>query len=180
MLAGFWDHVEQTSAECIRSFPVVPFLGSEWLSMLDAVTEQKHKVDKHSQRKAHFKLSELYGWRGADPRVYYLSPWEFVKWWEVKALQPPSATQPLKSCLSEWVPGHDSVAKPPDGWKFGRDFVWKAAVPQELQERLDELDAPLQPGPEHSNAQPNPMEPVRWSYGTLTPENVAAWRQQLP
>eukprot|EP00435_Cladocopium_sp_Y103_P054372 s3057_g17.t1 len=136
MLAGFWDHVEQTSAECIRSFPVVPFVGSEWLTLQDAFTEHKHKVEKQTPRKLHFKVSELYGWRGADPRVYYLSPWEFVKWWDVKILQPPNTTQPQKQCLSEWTAGHDGKAKPQDNWKFGRGFVWKAIVPPELQESI--------------------------------------------
>ena len=35
MLAGFYDGEEPTSAECIRSFPVVPFLGCKWLAHLD-------------------------------------------------------------------------------------------------------------------------------------------------
>ena len=37
MLAGFGYASEPTAAECIRSFPVVPFVGCEWLTWLDGV-----------------------------------------------------------------------------------------------------------------------------------------------
>ena len=84
MLAGFGYTTEPTAAECIRSFPVVPFVGCEWLTWLDGSSEVRHKVDPHNFRHSNLKLSEVYGWRGKDIRVYYLSPWEFVKWWSLK------------------------------------------------------------------------------------------------
>ena len=112
-------------AECIHSFCVAPFVGYEWLTQLDAVTEQRKKLKPHSKGNAEFKLSELYGWRGTDPRVYFLSPWEFVKWWEVKKLQPPSAAAEAdERGLSEWNPGRSQsmvqgqASAPADGWKF--------------------------------------------------------------
>ena len=43
MLAGFSNMTDPTTAECIRSFPVVPFIGMDWLSILDSVTEVRHK-----------------------------------------------------------------------------------------------------------------------------------------
>ncbi|CAJ1348809.1 unnamed protein product, partial [Effrenium voratum] len=70
MLAGFWDLSEPSLAECIRSFPVVPFVGTEWLTQLDTATQQRKKIRRQDHGGAHFKHSELYGWRGTDPRVY--------------------------------------------------------------------------------------------------------------
>ena len=97
MLAGFWDGDEPTSAECIRSFAVIPFVGSEWIAQYDKAKEVRHRVKPTHHRQAHLKSSDLYGWRGQDPRLRYLSPWEFTALWEVQRLQPPSD-------LSEWLP----------------------------------------------------------------------------
>ena len=41
MLAGFYDGADTTSAECVRSFPVVPFLGIDWLAQLDRTTSNE-------------------------------------------------------------------------------------------------------------------------------------------
>ena len=73
MLAGFWDGNEVSSAECIRSFPVVPFLGHEWLHQLDRTTNSQVQVKPCRRRQIAMTSPEVYGWRGTDPRVYYLS-----------------------------------------------------------------------------------------------------------
>ena len=41
-------------------------------------------------RVLNFLLQEIYGHRGNDERVYYLSPWEFVMFWEVFRVPLPS------------------------------------------------------------------------------------------
>ena len=130
MLAGFATSTEPTSAECIRSFPVVPFVGTEWLSILDNFTETRQRVKPSNPHSSTIKFSEVYGWRGTDPRVWFLSPWEFVKWWTVKKLQPPHGENAESDTgLSVWVNGAGQTKKPADGWKFGRDFVWKDSLP---------------------------------------------------
>ena len=130
MLAGFATSTEPTSAECIRSFPVAPFVGTEWLSILDNFTETRQRVKPSKPNSSTIKFSEVYGWRGTDPRVWYLSPWEFVKWWTVKKLQPPHGENAESDTgLSVWVNGAGQTKKPADGWKFGRDFVWKDSLP---------------------------------------------------
>ena len=153
MLAGFWDSSEPSSAECIRSFPVTPFVGSEWLTQLDAATEQRKKVRKHSYSGAHFRPSEVYGWRGTDARVYYLSPWEFMKWLELKKLQPPTTSEgSAERGLSEWVPSHgQSVAQSGQGvaqsgadksapaWKFGKDYRWREPLPPRMADKIVRL-----------------------------------------
>lgn len=44
---------------------------------------------------------------------------------------------------------------------------------------MDDLDEHCQPQVGQRVAQPNPMEPVQWTYGNLTQENVGTWLQQL-
>jgi hypothetical protein len=122
MLASFWDGDEPTSAECIRSFAVVPFVGCEWIAQYDKAKEVRHRVKPTHHRQAHLKSSDLYGWRGQDPRLRYLSPWEFTALWEVQRLQPPLQQ---KSDLSEWLPGCGAGPEPADGWQFERDYRWK-------------------------------------------------------
>ena len=72
-----------------------------------------------------WKSSDLYGWRGQDPRLRYLSPWEFTALWEVQRLQPPLQQ---KSDLSEWLPGCGAGPEPADGWQFERDYRWKQHI----------------------------------------------------
>ena len=144
MLAGFSDGQDPTAAECIRSFPTAPFIGIEWLTMLDGRKEHRHKVKPAGYTTTEIKLSEVYGWRGQDVRVYYLSPWEFVKWWTLKKLRPPPNTGPVPSeCLSEWMPDHDPTSVPEYGWQFGRDYCWKENIPSSLAETI--LRLPEQP-----------------------------------
>ena len=82
MLAGFWDG-EVTSAECVRSFAVVPFVGSAWLAQVDRRAEVRAQVKQLQHRRAVLSTAEVYGWRGKDHRLYCLSPWEFTSLWEV-------------------------------------------------------------------------------------------------
>ena len=72
MLAGFATSTEPTSAECIRSFPVAPFVGTEWLSILDNFTETRQRVKPSKPNSSTIKFSEVYGWRGTDPRVLFV------------------------------------------------------------------------------------------------------------
>ena len=116
MLAGFWDGDEPTSAECIRSFAVVPFVGSAWVAQYDKATEVRHRVKPSHHRQVQLGASELYGWRGSDPRLKYLSPWEFTALWDVQRLQP---LQKQRSDLSAWLPGRGEGPEPADGWQLG-------------------------------------------------------------
>ncbi|CAL1160877.1 unnamed protein product [Cladocopium goreaui] len=130
MLAGFSNMTDPTSAECIRTFPVVPFVGIEWVGILDHVTDIRHKVEPPNPHKSTLKSSEVYGWRGTDERVFHLSPWEFIKWWSLKKLQPPTknATEDGQG-LSVWVRKDGTDRKPVDGWQYGRDYIWKHPLP---------------------------------------------------
>ena len=60
-------------------------------------------VDKEVIRTYH--LEELYGYRGQDARVYYLSPWEFLMFWEVQRVPSPkqSADDDSGNNISKWT-----------------------------------------------------------------------------
>ena len=140
MLAGFSNMTDPTTAECIRSFPVVPFVGIEWVGILDLVTDIRHKVEPPNPHKSTLKSSEIYGWRGTDARVFHLSPWEFIKWWSLKKLQPPTknATEDGQG-LSVWVSKQGTDRKPVDGWQYGRDYIWKHPLPNSRAANLVRL-----------------------------------------
>ena len=140
MLAGFSNMTDPTTAECIRTFPVVPFVGIEWVGILDHVTDIRHKVEPPNPHKSTLKSSEVYGWRGTDERVFHLSPWEFIKWWSLKKLQPPTknATEDGQG-LSVWVRKQGTDRKPVDGWQYGRDYIWKHPLPNSRAANLVRL-----------------------------------------
>ena len=140
MLAGFSNMTDPTTAECIRTFPVVPFVGIEWVGILDRVTDIRHKVEPPHPHKSTLKSAEVYGWRGTDERVFHLSPWEFTKWWSVKKLQPPTknATEDGQG-LSVWVRKEGTDRKPVDGWQYGRDYIWKHPLPNSRAANLVRL-----------------------------------------
>ena len=79
------------------------FLGGALLrrSKFEAVAQVKERkqVSKvplrgaASRQRSSFSVpfEAVYGFRGRDASLYYLSPWEFTKWWSVEYLKPPSA-----------------------------------------------------------------------------------------
>ena len=126
MLASFWDGDEPTSAECIRSFAVIPFVGCEWIAQYDKANRGAASCQANpsptgppeKQRSLRLAGSRI---RGCD----LLSPWEFTALWEVQRLQPPLQQ---KSDFSEWLPGCGAGPEPADGWQFGRDYRWKQHI----------------------------------------------------
>ena len=114
----------QQAAKHLSYLDITPAKGAE-AKHYDKATEVRHRVKPTHHRQAHLKSSDLYGWRGQDPRLRYLSPWEFTALWEVQRLQPPSQQ---KSDLSEWLPGCGAGPEPADGWQFGRDYRWKQHI----------------------------------------------------
>ena len=126
MLAGFHSEADPASAECIRTFPVTPFLGLDLVKMFEKRTRTVPLAANT------FFFWELYGWRGKDERIYWLSPWEFTKYWCVEKLQAPKVGE--INGLSQWTDKvSTSMPKPPaGGWKFGVHFEWKEVLPVEI------------------------------------------------
>ena len=51
-------------------------------------------------------FNEVYGFRGRDAALYYLSPWEFTKWWIVEYLKPPSVYERnFEESKTTWIDG---------------------------------------------------------------------------
>ena len=49
-------------------------------------------------------FTDTYAYRGTNPRVYYLSPWEFTKWWHRIPLRPPNSyTNRGERPLTQWT-----------------------------------------------------------------------------
>ena len=101
-LAGNHHRHDVTEAEFIRTFMSKSFCGSHLLkrSRFEQETQMESRSvvskvpAKHAfaKKKEGFSLAfeEAYGFRGNDPAFYYLSPWEFTKWWSVEYLKAPN------------------------------------------------------------------------------------------
>ena len=100
-LSSSWVDHDPTTAELVRTYRSIDLNGQGLLKVLEKVErairkgEDIVKIVPTDNKKASGKDIELrhfpdhYGYRGADPRVVYLSPWEFLMLWEVKPLPKP-------------------------------------------------------------------------------------------
>ena len=88
------------NAEFIRSYRTMSFPGLRLIRLLESEMKgdsarsrkgvlpvRSDPVEKEIIRTYH--LEELYGYRGRDERVYYLSPCEFLMFWEVERVPSP-------------------------------------------------------------------------------------------
>ena len=105
-----------TNAEFVRTFRSEDFPGGQLVKRLEHErSEEKERsvkkivpVRKDAVGQAPIfvqSFEDVYGFRGKDPRVYYLSPWEFFMQWSLEQLQPPSepgTTKPGALKLTKW------------------------------------------------------------------------------
>ena len=82
-------HHDATSAEYLRSYQIREFNGSAFLALLEREVDKQRKdrtdycvipVPKRNLNHANsspLSWPALYGYRGTDHRIFYLSPWEF-------------------------------------------------------------------------------------------------------
>ena len=107
-----------TAAEFIRTYRTETFRGN---LLLDREKHERGKTSNFSTRsllarvskkqprsrsKDEVKLSfeEAYGYRGRNPALYYLSPWEFTMWWKAERILRPDIYVKLKMRpLSKWT-----------------------------------------------------------------------------
>ena len=89
-----------TSAESIKTCMTVSFVGRNYVEVVENLNDKKlaanstvfAEVDTRSKRhrKITFRdVAAFYGHRPKDPRVWYLSPYDFVTEWEVIMLKYP-------------------------------------------------------------------------------------------
>ena len=48
-------------------------------------------------------LVDLYGFRGSDPRVWYLNPWEFLMYWCPMQITHPGVDDARRTVLTRWT-----------------------------------------------------------------------------
>ena len=116
-LAAFQHDQDVTNAEFQRTFRNVDFPGGQLVQRLDAElkrtkSQEVRKVIPATDNGTEVYLKyfpDLYGYRGHLPEalpVYYLNPWEFLMWWEVKRLPKPRTVQEDERTvpdLTKWV-----------------------------------------------------------------------------
>ena len=90
-LCANWNGQDVTKAEFLRTFMSITFPGNLLVRRLEA---EKRRIEERHIRcvlpppaeddDVYVKMfDDCYGFRGTDPRVYYLSPWEFLMRWEI-------------------------------------------------------------------------------------------------
>ena len=101
-LAANHNAHDVTAAEFIRTFKTGAFYGSQLLQRLRREAKLAEEVQSACHRlrilcgrsrlsgQANISFDDRYGFRGGDPRVYYLNPWEFTKWWALEPLRAPT------------------------------------------------------------------------------------------
>ena len=117
-LAGNHHSQDVTAAEFIRTFMTKTFAGGALLRRAkfeaEAQLKERQQVSKvplrgaSSRQRSTFSVSfeEIYGFRGRDASLYYLSPWEFTKWWSVEYLKPPIAYERnFDAPKTKWLDG---------------------------------------------------------------------------
>ena len=89
-LAGNMHRQDVTAAEFIRTFMTQSFVGCALLrrskSEAEAQLQERRQVSKVPVRRSSIRqqssfsvpFEEVYGFRGRDASLYYLSPWEFT------------------------------------------------------------------------------------------------------
>ena len=89
-----------TSAETFRTSQTISFFGGEYLTMVEQLNDKKSRpgrtqfpdIDARNPRRRTVRLrhvATLYGQRPKDPRLWHMSPYEFVMYWEVELLSYP-------------------------------------------------------------------------------------------
>jgi len=104
------------NAEFVRTFRSEDFPGGQLVKRLEH--ERSEETERNVKKLVPVRrgtvgqspifvqnFEDIYGYRGKDPRVYYLSPWEFLMQWEPVQLRPPrkrGKVQPDAVELTKW------------------------------------------------------------------------------
>ena len=135
-LCAFFHEHDSTAQECVRTFMTVSLPGNAFLHRLDtelgaagafcvSTWIPPTRRPKERSQRAQAPMVDAYGFRGADGRVLYLSPFEFYMYWEVVALLPPERDGPAGR--TKWTDEgikHDDDHRHDYGFRLvpGRDY----------------------------------------------------------
>ena len=105
-LNAYLDDKDVLATEFMRTYRSVVFPGGAFVYRLEMelASRTRGAPEQKRMRSAPIPVSkrvnpkspkvqrpdvDIYGYRGADPRIYYLSPWEFRSLWDAEVLLPP-------------------------------------------------------------------------------------------
>ena len=122
LLASEYSPFDELAAEFLRTFRHVLFWGKPYLDRLDSLQGAKEVnvercIPKKGATSTYVDNVSLYGFRGTDPRVYFMSPWEMIQWWKPVQLPKPSSNPEVAS-LTLWLDDADQTRAAP-----GLDYV---------------------------------------------------------
>ena len=126
-LAANWHEQDVTNAEFIRTYMDVSFPGWQLRERLrlecskDAETKSKKVLPSlmgTDCEKFFRHFPDLYGYRGNNVRVYYLSPWDFLMHWTVKSVPSQSEDHNISFWVEGWSREALQGARPEPGVHF--------------------------------------------------------------
>eukprot|EP00973_Karenia_brevis_P049867 6924239-Karenia_brevis.AAC.1 len=129
-----------TSAEAIRTSQVEAFFGREYVDMVERVNDKKvieHRaifaeVDRRNpvKKKITFRdVATLYGQRPRCEEIWYLSPYEFVTYWEPVLLRYPTRERDNQNEAFHATLTDDGVAKVQERRRSANDETAQELIP---------------------------------------------------
>ena len=105
MLTSLYKAHDPLAAEFFRTCRHEFFFGKQYLKLYDALRtdepsrESRVTLSSKTCRRTATDAESVYGFRPNHPDTFYVSPWEFVQWFEGIRLKAPSASYPY----SKWT-----------------------------------------------------------------------------
>ena len=96
-LAGMYDERDLCAAEFLTTVATTPFRGGQLLQRKSLA-----KLPTHSKATG-LDIMDLYPVRGSHKDVYWLSPWEFIKWWQLEPVKRPDQYETVQKALTDWL-----------------------------------------------------------------------------
>ena len=130
-LSAKYHAQDDLSAECIRTCRSEPFHGSKFLTRVEAVAQGAKKMEiKTLLPDAKYGTPSLdvvsmYGFRPKEKDLWYLSPWEFTRWFRCHKLKAPSAGYTLTTLTKEGLRKYHTHSKEP--LLIGEDYILNEA-----------------------------------------------------
>ena len=155
LAANLHDH-DILNAEFVRTFRNADFPGGAFMRRHEAVMKQSDqqvaavsRLPRKPHRNSMYQTTsanwvDLYGFRSKHDRVHYLSPWEFLMWWEPFRLHPPCHSEQYQ--WTKWIGSGESFYKehladddPPElqpGEHFAVNEEYISSLPPVTRERM--------------------------------------------
>ena len=150
MLSERYRPGDELAAEFIRTFRHQFFHGAAYLARYDSLKKKDETFEvRQMLPKAGRSVNVadevlLYGLRPLDPRLQFLSPWQFVQHWKVHKLRPPSVLYTLTCWVKKPEAGSSQVLVAGEHYMLNEDRLkeeWEHWIV--FLERVDIKDVAL-------------------------------------